>query len=117
VTFIDYPARGRLEGDVVNADGIAIVGTFHRRLAQAQGDRPLWRLAPEVEDRLSALADDLRDARPAQGGEQLAVEDEAPLEIPDDEVDVVERRAQGEMATMRSIGTRARSATTGSTFT
>ena len=69
---------------------IPVVTAGHLRLAQADrhSSRP-----PEVHDSLATLADDLAFAYVAQRPEQLAVEAEAPLEIGDDEIEVIDARS------------------------
>src|SRR5579862_2092117 len=85
--LVDDGARRRLEGEVVEADGVA-VDLVAARLRLAQADRRL--AAAQVPDRLAALALDLADPVPAERPEQLAVEGQAALDRGDDEVDVVD---------------------------
>ena len=82
-----------LEGDVVDADAVAVEGAFGRRVRLAQAER--GSRAGEVVDRLAALALDLVVPVPAERAEQLTVEGQAALDRRDDEVEVMDtRRAQ-----------------------
>ena len=82
--FVYGRAGADLEGDVVDADAVAVVGAFggRKRFAQAErGSRP-----GQVVDRLAALTLDLAVPVPAERAEELTVEGQAALDRGDDEV-------------------------------
>ena len=73
---------------MVQAHPVAVVGSLALGLGLAEPDRGAC--APEVPDRLVALALHLADSMPAEWAEQLAVEGQAALDRGDDQVDVVD---------------------------
>src|SRR5215211_5348070 len=87
-TFVDEPARVRLERDVVQADAVSVEAAGCVGLRRPQPDGRAG--APEVPDRLAALTLHLREPVPAEGPEEVAVEGEAALDRGDHEVDVVD---------------------------
>ena len=86
MALVDELAGGRVEGDVVEPDPVAVAAAFALRLAKPDGAAG----TAEVPDRLAALALDLADARVAERAEELAVEGQAALDRGDDQVDVVD---------------------------
>lgn len=84
--FVDPRARFRLEGEVVEADAIAVVGVG-LRLRLAETDRRPR--AAEVPDRLAALPFDLADPVEAERAEQPGVEGQAARHRGNDEIDVM----------------------------
>ena len=90
MALVDGLARLRVEGDVVDAERVAVVRTRMRiGLLRAQAEPAA--AAAQVHDGLALLADDRLDAIPAERAEQLLVEAAAELEIGHDEVDVADR--------------------------
>jgi hypothetical protein len=71
----------------MDPDAVAVVAAGAPCSPQADRHHPR---SPQVHDALAALADDLARAHVAERLEQLAVEVKAPLEIGDDEIEVVD---------------------------
>src|SRR5215204_2836663 len=86
--LVDRAARRRLEGDVMQADAVAVVWAVAGRRRLPQAERAAR--GAEVVDRLAALALDLAEAVPPERAQQLAVERQAALDRGDDDVEMVE---------------------------
>jgi hypothetical protein len=87
-TPIDGRSRRRLERDVVDTDGVAVIG--HRvsvRLLLSQTDPGVLRL--QVPDGFTALALELQHTCPPKPSKQLRVEPLAPFDVADHEVEMV----------------------------
>src|SRR5919198_1677748 len=88
--LVDPRAGGGLEGEVMEADAVAVVRALARGLCFTQADRASG--AADVPDRLATLPLDLTDAVKAERAEEVAVERQAALDRGHDEIDVVNAR-------------------------
>ena len=86
--LIDSVTRRRLEGEVMDTHGITIVGDRMRiRLFLAEAEPGVRGL--QVPDRLATLALELEHAAPAETAKKRGVESLAPINIGDNEIQVV----------------------------
>lgn len=88
---VDDLARGCSEGEVVKPHVVTVIGCPARlRLTLAQAEGGTVGAAAEIDDRLAALTGDLAATGVAERLEEPPVEGEAPLQLRDDEINVID---------------------------